>query len=80
LGANVVVIPKVELDRGESPTHPRFQKVGEMVDVEVGDPDSGNVFILKEIKGAGRALQARAEYEHAHWCTKLVEPELAAEI
>jgi hypothetical protein len=64
------VITEIELNRDQSAPQPGGEKIGELVDVEVSDPDFGNVLILKEIKGAGRTLQARAEYEHAHWCTE----------
>jgi hypothetical protein len=74
------VVPQVKLDRSQSAAHPRFEKIRQVVDVEVSYPDRSNIIILKKIKGTGRALQARAEYEHAHRCMKLVEPELAAEI
>lgn len=80
LGADRVMIPQVELDWSQAAPHPRFEKLSQMLDVEVGNPDRRNIIILKEIKGAGRALQARAEYEHAHWCIERVEPTLAGEI
>ncbi len=44
----------------------RGEKLGKMVHVQVGDPHLGDIGILQEIVGAGRALQPTPQNEHAH--------------
>jgi len=42
------------------------QKLGKMANMDIGEPDLCNIFILQEIIGARRSLKSSTKYEHSH--------------
>ena len=65
-GEHGLAIAHVERGGDEPRPRERLEKLGQVVEAQIGEPDLAHLGVLEQIIRTRRTLQSRSEYEHPH--------------